>query len=157
MTFSLTSPAFENNGKIPAKYTCDGDRTINPPLTFSGVPEGAKSLALIMDDPDVPKALHPEGVFDHWVAFNIPPGTNGIPEGGPVPGIAGANGAGVGAYTGPCPPPQYEPREHRYVFALYALGAPLTLPAGATKREVLEALAPLLLAETKLIGRYSRK
>ncbi|MEK7554059.1 MAG: YbhB/YbcL family Raf kinase inhibitor-like protein, partial [Patescibacteria group bacterium] len=69
-TFSLSSVVFENNGMIPAKYTCDGDRTINPPLTFSGVPEAAKSLVLIMDDPDVPKALHPDGVFDHWVVFN---------------------------------------------------------------------------------------
>lgn len=156
-TFSLTSTAFENNGIIPAKYTCDGDRTINPPLIFSNVPEAAKSLVLIMDDSDVPKQLHPDGVFDHWVVFNIPVDTKMIPEGGSVPGVAGANGAGANAYTGPCPPPQYEPSEHRYIFKLYALIASLDLPAGATKEQVLDALAPLVLAETELIGRYSRK
>ena len=142
---------------MPSKYTCDGDRRINPPLEFSGVPEGTKVLVLIMGDPDVPKQLHPDGVFDHWVVFNISPDAKGVPEGGPVPGVAGANGAGVSAYTGPCPPPQYEPSEHRYIFKLYALGAPLALASGATKSEVLEALAPVKLAEVELIGRYSRK
>ena len=154
--FSLTSTAFENNGIIPAKYTCDGDRTINPPLIFSSVPEATKVLVLIMDDPDVPKQLHPDGVFDHWVVFNIPSDAKGIPEGGPVSGITGANGAGANAYTGPCPPSQYEPPEHRYIFKLYALLEPLALNAGATKEEVLDALAPLKLAETELVGRYSR-
>ncbi|MDP2655295.1 MAG: YbhB/YbcL family Raf kinase inhibitor-like protein [bacterium] len=154
---TLTSSAFENNGMIPAKYTCDGDRTISPPLEISGVSDVAKALVLIMDDPDVPKVLHADGVFDHWVVFNIPPDSKGILEGGPVPGIAGANGAGVNAYTGPCPPPQYEPSEHRYIFKLYALIEPIVLNAGATKEEVLDALAPLVLAETELVGRYSRK
>ena len=154
---TLTSSAFENGGMIPAKYTCDGDRTISPPLEISGVPETVKSLVLIMDDPDVPKVLHANGVFDHWVVFNMPADTKMIPEGGPVPGIAGANGAKTNAYTGPCPPPQYEPSEHRYVFKLYALSAVLALSAGATKEEVLDALASVKLEETELIGRYSRK
>ena len=154
---TLTSSAFENGGMIPAKYTCDGDRTISPPLEISGVPETVKSLVLIMDDPDVPKVLHANGVFDHWVVFNMPADTKMIPEGGPVPGIAGANGAKTNAYTGPCPPPQYEPSEHRYIFKLYALSAVLALSAGATKEEVLDALASVKLEETELIGRYSRK
>ncbi|MDP2655180.1 MAG: YbhB/YbcL family Raf kinase inhibitor-like protein [bacterium] len=154
---TLTSSAFENNGMIPAKYTCDGDRTISPPLEISGVSEVTKALVLIMDDPDVPKVLHADGVFDHWVVFNIPADTKMIPEGGPVPGVAGANGRGNLAYTGPCPPPEYEPSEHRYIFKLYALIAPLDLPAGAKKEQVLDALAPLLIAETELVGRYSRK
>jgi len=154
---TLTSSAFENSGMIPAKYTCDGDRTISPPLEISGVPETVKSLVLIMDDPDVPKVLHANGVFDHWVVFNMPADTKMIPEGGPVPGIAGANGAKTNAYTGPCPPPQYEPSEHRYIFKLYALSAVLALSAGATKEEVLDALASVKLEETELIGRYSRK
>ncbi len=157
MTFTLSSSAFENNERIPSKYTCDGDRTINPPLEISGVPEMAKALVLVMDDPDVPKVLHPEGVFDHWVVFNIPVDTKEIPEGGPVLGVVGANGEGTNAYTGPCPPPQYEPSEHRYIFKLYALIAPLNLSAGATKEQVLDAIAPVKLAETELIGRYSRK
>ncbi|MEK7125859.1 MAG: YbhB/YbcL family Raf kinase inhibitor-like protein [Patescibacteria group bacterium] len=141
---------------IPAKYTCDGDRTRHPPLTFSGVPEAAKSLVLIMDDPDVPKALHPDGVFDHWVVFNIPPDAKGIAENEKV-GTAGAKGAGARAYTGPCPPPGYEPSEHRYVFKLYALSAMLNLGVGATKVEVLDVLAPVKIVEAELIGRYSRK
>src|SRR3989344_931878 len=133
-TLTLTSPAFENGGLIPAKYTCDEDRTLSPQLLISGVPEEAKSRALIMDDPDVPKAIHPDGMFDHWTLFNIPPQTTGIPEGGSA-GIAGANGAGKNAYTGPCPPPQYEPSEHRYFFKLYALDTELTLQTGASKAE----------------------
>jgi Raf kinase inhibitor-like YbhB/YbcL family protein len=155
--FALTSSAFEHNGLIPSKYTCDGDRAINPPLEFSGVPEGAKSLVLIMDDHDVPKELRSDGVYDHWVIFNIPADTKKIIEGGSNPGVHGANSSGASAYTGPCPPPQYEPREHRYVFKLYALSAILLLPAGATKKDVLDALIPVKLAETELIGRYSRK
>jgi len=154
--FSLVSSAFENNGKIPSRYTCDGSN-VSPPLAFSGVPEGTKSLALIMDDPDVPKALRPDGVFVHWVVFNMPPETREIKEGEPAPGIAGVNGAGANAYTGPCPPPQYEPSEHRYIFRLYALDTPLALPDGATKGEVLSAMEGHTLGVAELIGRYSRK
>lgn len=154
--FSLTSFAFGNNGLIPAKYTCDGDRTLSPPLSVSGVPEGTQSLALIMGDPDVPKALKPDGVFDHWVLFNIPPSTTSIPEGSSV-GVQGNNGAGKPGYTGPCPPPQYEPSEHRYIFKLYALDSTLTLPVGATKTMVLATLEGHTLGTAELVGRYSRK
>lgn len=154
--FSLTSSAFEHNGKIPAKYTCDGERTLSPPLKIAGEPKEAKSLALVMDDPDVPKELKPDGVFDHWIVFNIPAGTTEIPEGATI-GVSGVNGSGKEGYTGPCPPPQYEPAEHRYVFTLYALSSPLTLEAGATKQEVLDALTPLVIAKAELIGRYSRR
>jgi|SRR3989344_4912176 len=153
--FSITSSAFEQDGRIPSKYTCDGDRTINPPLVFSGVPESAKSLALIMDDPDVPKVLHADGVFDHWVLFNISPDTKGIPEGHSF-GTAGANGGGKNAYTGPCPPPQYEPSEHRYVFVLYALDVGLPLKEGATKQEVLKAMEGHILQQAELVGKYKR-
>ena len=155
----LMSAAFENGGMIPAKYTCDGDKLLSPPLSISGVPEAAKSLVLIMDDPDIPEAVQKSrGIeaFDHWVLFNIPPEMREIPEGGTT-GSAGLNGSGNSGYTGPCPPPEYEPSEHRYIFKLYALRAPLALRAGATKREVLSALAPLLIGETELVGRYSRK
>lgn len=155
-TLSLTSSAFAEGAAIPAKYTCDGDRTLSPPLTIAGVPEATQALVLIMDDPDVPKALSPDGVFDHWVLFNIPPETREIAEGESA-GVAGANGAGQNAYTGPCPPPEYEPSEHRYVFTLYALSAPLTLPEGATKQQVLDALRPLVLAQGQLVGRYARE
>jgi phosphatidylethanolamine-binding protein (PEBP) family uncharacterized protein len=74
-SLALTSSAFKNDGLIPEKYTCDGDATLNPELLISGTPEEAKSLVLIVEDPDVPKALKPDGMFDHWVLFNIPPGT----------------------------------------------------------------------------------
>ena len=154
-SLSITSSAFEQNGRIPSKYTCDGDRTINPPLVFSGVPEGAKSLALIMDDPDVPKVLHADGVFDHWVLFNISPATREIAEGKSA-GTAGANGAGISAYTGPCPPPQYEPSEHRYVFVLYALDSELSLKEGASKAEVLKAAERHVIQQAELIGKYKR-
>lgn len=153
----LKSPAFENGGRIPAKYTCDGDRAMNPPLQFFGVPEGAKSLALIMDDPDVPKQLRPDGMFDHWVVFNIPPTAAGIAEDEAVPGTQGVNGAGSNAYTGPCPPPQYEPSEHRYFFRLYALDAELPLREGAAKQEALRAMEGHVMEQAELIGKYKRK
>ena len=155
MALTLTSAAFADGGTIPAKYTCDGDPKLSPPLSFGGVPEGAKSLVLIMDDPDVPKALRPDGVFDHWVLFNIPADTTTIAEDAVV-GTPGSNSRGEARYTGPCPPPQYEPREHRYIFKLYALRAPLALSTGATKREVLDALAPLVIEEAELTGHYAR-
>jgi Raf kinase inhibitor-like YbhB/YbcL family protein len=144
---------------IPAKYTCDGNRELSPPLIISDVPEVAKSLVLIMDDPDIPEIVKQKiglSAYDHWTLFNIPPETCEIPEGGTV-GTSGATTGGELRYTGPCPPPEHEPSEHRYIFKLYALIAPLDLPAGAEKEQVLDALAPLLLAETELIGRYSRK
>ncbi|OHB19612.1 MAG: kinase inhibitor, partial [Parcubacteria group bacterium RIFCSPHIGHO2_01_FULL_56_18] len=124
-------------------------------LSIGGVPEGTKSLALIMDDPDVPKVLRADGVFDHWVLFNIPADTREIPEGGSI-GVAGANSAGKNAYAGPCPPPQYEPSEHRYVFKLYALDSELPLQAGATKEEVEKAMEGHILGQTQLVGRYKR-
>jgi len=155
-TLTLTSPAFGEGASIPSRFTCDGDRSVSPALVIAGVPDGTKSLALIMDDPDVPKALHADGVFDHWVLFNIPAETREIPEGGSV-GIAGANGAGKNAYTGPCPPPQYEPSEHRYVFKLYALDSELPLQAGATKADVEKVMEGHIVAQTELVGTYKRK
>lgn len=89
-TISITSSAFSQGEMIPLAYTCDGNRTLNPPLSISGVPESAKSLVLIMDDPDVPKELIPDGVFDHWVVYNIPPETREIEEGAAI-GTPGAN------------------------------------------------------------------
>lgn len=154
-TLTLTSSAFENGASIPSRFTCDGVQ-VSPPLSISGVPEDAKSLVLIMDDPDVPKALKPDGTFDHWVLFNIPPETREIPEGGSV-GIAGVNGAGKDAYMGPCPPAQYEPSEHRYFFKLYALDSMLSLNASASKTDVLGAMEGHVVGEAELIGRYKRR
>jgi Raf kinase inhibitor-like YbhB/YbcL family protein len=151
----LTSSAFEKGASIPAKYSCDGDRFLSPPLTISGVPKKAQSLVLIMDDPDVPKEFIPSGIFVHWVSFNIPPETKEIPEGMKI-GVLGVNGRGEIQYTGPCPPPDREPKAHRYVFKLFALDTPLTLSEGATKEDVETAMGGHVLAHAELIGMYSR-
>jgi Raf kinase inhibitor-like YbhB/YbcL family protein len=152
---TLSSTAFAPNASIPSKYTCDGTQ-ISPPLSISGAPEGTKTFALIVEDPDVPKQLMPGGVFVHWVVFNIPGNLSEIPEGGEA-GIAGSNGAGKNAFAGPCPPPQYEPSEHRYFFTLYALDAELPLQAGASKDDVVKAMQGHILAQSELIGKYKKK
>jgi hypothetical protein len=154
--FSLTSSAFADGATIPKKYTCDGSSFLSPPLTISGVPEGTKSLALIVDDPDVPKALIPEGVFVHWVLYGIPSTTAAIPEGGTV-GNPGGNSRDDLAYTGPCPPPEYEPSTHRYIFTLYALSGTLEFIKAPTAKDVEGAVAGMTIAKAQLIGTYSRK
>ena len=154
-TLALASAAFQNGESIPSPYTCDAEN-VSPPLRISGIPEGSKSLALVMDDPDVPKALRPDGVFDHWTLFNIPPDTREIAQAGSA-GTPGANGAGKNAYTGPCPPKEYEPSEHRYFFRLYALDAELPLPEGAAKADVLNAMEGHVLGQAELVGRYKRR
>ncbi|MBU6323391.1 MAG: YbhB/YbcL family Raf kinase inhibitor-like protein [Patescibacteria group bacterium] len=154
----LTSPAFADGGMIPAKYTCDGDRLLSPPLAVSGVPEGTKSLALVMDDPDIPQEVKDArgiDVFDHWTLYGIPADTTEIPEGASI-GSAGLNGAGNAAYTGPCPPPEYEPKVHRYIFKLYALSIAPTFDAPPTKAELEAAMEGATLARAELVGKYSR-
>ena len=163
--FAVQSPVFENGAKIPSKYTCDGDRTLSPPLALSGIPVGTKALALVMDDPDVPKARKPDGVFDHWVVYDIlPPSINEfsseggnleIPEGFPI-GSAGLNGAGEPGYTGPCPPPEYEPSEHRYFFKAFALSKAVHFDNPPTKQELLDAISKHIIAEAELMGRYKK-
>lgn len=147
----ITSTAFEHNGKIPSIYTCDGEN-INPPLEFPDIPENAKSLVLLMDDPDVPKNLKPDGMFDHWIIYNMPPSTNEVGENHVPPGKEGLNGAGQKKYTGPCPPD----REHRYFFKLYALDAMLDLPGGTDKAMVEEAMKDHIISKAELIGLYER-
>ncbi len=156
-TLILNIPAFANGEAIPAQYTCDGDASLSPEIRIAGVPEGAQSLALIMDDPDVPKEIKQDGMFDHWVLYDIPPQTELIPQGESA-GKAGQNGSGSPAYTGPCPPPQYEPSEHRYVFTLYALDvAALALGEAPTKAQVIEAMRGHVIAEASYTGRYKRQ
>ncbi|MEK7531526.1 MAG: YbhB/YbcL family Raf kinase inhibitor-like protein [Patescibacteria group bacterium] len=151
----LTSPAWSEGGFIPSKYTCD-ERNMSPPLEIEGVPEGAKTLVLIMDDPDVPKALKPDGVFDHWVLYNIPSSTTSVDEGA-IAGNSGANGKGKAEYTGPCPPMNYEPTTHRYFFTLYATDlSTLNFFAVPTKSQVLQAIEEHILEKTILLGRYDR-
>jgi len=147
----LTSPQFEHNARIPSKYTCEGEN-INPPLTISDVPESAKSLALIVDDPDVPKQFRSDGMWDHWVRFNIPPTVTTIVEGEEPAGTPGKGSAGNLNYHGPCPPD----REHRYFFKLYALDTELALPEGASKKDVEAAMQSHILGEAVLIGLYEK-
>jgi Raf kinase inhibitor-like YbhB/YbcL family protein len=150
----FTSPAFQNNEIIPTKYTCDGEN-ISPPFHIEEVPENAQSLVLIMHDPDVPAEVRDDQNFDHWVLFNIPPSTGELAEGTDI-GDKGQNTRGDNGYTGPCPPPQYEPREHRYFFKLYALDSTLKIPEGATREEVEEYVEIHMIEEAELIGRYAR-
>jgi Raf kinase inhibitor-like YbhB/YbcL family protein len=152
MAMRIESAAFSEGGQIPRSHTCDG-KDVSPPLSWSGVPEGAKSLALICDDPDAPGKT-----WVHWVLFNLPPGTRELPEG--VPAHARVSGGGVQGtndfrkvgYGGPCPPSG----THRYIFKLYALDAALGLPAGATKAEVEGAIEGHVLGQATLTGKYSR-
>jgi Raf kinase inhibitor-like YbhB/YbcL family protein len=153
MDIKITSPAFENEGLIPAKYTCDGD-DISPPLQWEAVPEGTKSIALISDDPDAPV-----GTWVHWVLFNLPPDTRELAESIP-PDKTLPNGAKQGTtdfgrigYGGPCPPSG----THRYFFKIYALDTELDLQADARKRDLLKAMEGHILAEGQLIGKYKRR
>ena len=148
----ITSPVFKHNQSIPAKYTCDGEN-INPPLFISDAPENTKSLVLIMEDPDVPKNIRPDGMWDHWLVWDMPPATAEILEGREPQGMMGKNSGGEKGYAGPCPPD----REHRYFFKLVALDlASLALPDSASKAELKKAMEGHVLAEAHLIGRYQR-
>ena len=147
----LTSPAFKEGGIIPSVYTCEG-KNINPPLEISGVPANAKSLCLIMDDPDVPAFVRPDRMYDHWVVFNMPSNLHKIPENSIPHGIQGKNTSGQNQYIGPCPPD----REHRYFFKLYALDKMLDLKAGAAKHEVEKAMQGHIIAQCQLMGRYEK-
>jgi Raf kinase inhibitor-like YbhB/YbcL family protein len=142
---SVESAAFENNKLIPAKYTCDGD-DVNPPLTIEGVPEGTKTLALIVDDPDAPM-----GTWDHWIVWNIPATTSKIAE-NTVPGTEGMNDFRKRSYGGPCPPSG----THRYFFKVYALDVKLDLSPTSRKRDVEKAMQGHVLAKGELVGLYRR-
>jgi len=153
MEIKVTSPAFEEGGLIAAKYTCDGS-DVSPPLRWDGVPEGAKSIALISDDPDAPV-----GTWVHWVLFNLPADVRELAEGVPADETL-ANGARQGitdfgriGYGGPCPPSG----THRYFFKIYALDTEIPLAAGASKRELLAAMEGHILGQGQLIGRYKRQ
>lgn len=141
----VRSQSFGQNQKIPRKYTCDGD-DVNPPLEIEQLPSGAKSMVLIIDDPDAPS-----GTWDHWVVWNIPP-TDKIEENA-VPGIEGTNSFGKHSYGGPCPPSG----THRYYFRVYALDSELKLGSNSKKKDVEKAMQNHILAKGELIGLYSRE
>jgi Raf kinase inhibitor-like YbhB/YbcL family protein len=145
----LTSPAFEAEATIPRRFTCDGEE-VSPPLAWSGVPAEARSLALLVEDPDAPG-----GTFVHWTLFGVSPDTAAI-EAGRLPAQAreGENSFGDAGYGGPCPPEGDEP--HRYVFTLYALRSEPDLDAGASPEAVRSAIADTAIARGQLTGRFGR-
>jgi Raf kinase inhibitor-like YbhB/YbcL family protein len=141
----ISSSAFENEGIIPPKYTCDGEE-INPPLHVENIPDGTQTLAIVVEDPDAPK-----GTYDHWLVWNIPP--ESIIAENRIPGISGKNSAGKTGYHGPCPPSGY----HRYYFHVFALDSSLDLPAGTDKKTLQEAMKPHVLAKGSIMGRYKKQ
>jgi Raf kinase inhibitor-like YbhB/YbcL family protein len=155
MALTLTSSAFKQSGKIPSKYTCEGD-DVSPPLAISGVPEDAKSLALVLDDPDAPDPKAPKRVWVHWIIHNLPPDTKALPEnagraGLPQGAVVGINDVKQTSYQGPCPPIG----RHRYFHKLYALDT--KLPAKSlTKAELEAAMKGHVLAEASLMGTYQK-
>jgi Raf kinase inhibitor-like YbhB/YbcL family protein len=145
--FALQSSGFDHAGPIPRRHSCEGE-DLSPPLSWSGLPEGTRSLALVVDDPDAPA-----GTFTHWLAWALDPGAEGLGEGEPAP-VEGRNDFGTSGYRGPCPPPGHG--RHRYSFRLYALDSESELPPGAGKRELERALEGRTLAAAELIGTYER-
>jgi len=142
INMKLTSPAFEHNQAIPSEYTCDGSDT-QPELNIENVPNNAKSLALIMDDPDAPGKT-----WVHWVVWNIPLDNPIISK-----GVQGTTDFGRTGYGGPCPPSG----THRYFFKLYALNSELDLPEGATKKDIEAAMQDHIIEKTELIGTYKKQ
>ena len=152
MAITITSSAFIDGGIIPKKHTCDGSN-ISPPLSWSGLPKGARSIALICDDPDAPA-----GTWVHWVLFNIPVTVRELPRDIPAEKTLdsgaqhGINDFRKYGYGGPCPPSG----THRYYFKIYALNSRLALQPGITKAELIKAMAGHILSEGRLMGTYKR-
>jgi hypothetical protein len=142
---SVKSTAFESGKLIPKKYSCDG-QDINPPLTIEGIPKEAKTLVLLVDDPDAPS-----GTFDHWVVWNIPASDSKIGE-NTAPGTEGMNSARQRGYMGPCPPSG----THRYFFKVYALDTELSLGGSSKKKDVEKAMQGHILAKGELMALYRR-
>ena len=153
MSLNISSPDFEKGAAIPIPFTGDGDNT-SPRLKWDNLPENTKSLALIMDDPDAPA-----GTFVHWVVFNIPAASKGLPWSVPLEPqledgtIQGSNSGGGLGYYGPYPPPG---KPHRYYFTLYALDTKLPLKAGASKQQLLSSMEDHVLDKGRFFGVYQR-
>ena len=150
----LSSSAFAPRGKIPRRYTCEGE-DLAPPLQWSGVPERAASLALIVDDPDAPDPAAPQRTWVHWVLYDISPAASGLPEGGrPLPAGTreGLNDWNRRGYGGPCPPIG----RHRYFFKLYALDKALPALPRPTKAAVEQVMHGHVLAQAELVGTYQK-
>lgn len=145
--FELSSDAFADGGDIPRRHTCEGEN-VSPPLSWFAPPEGTRSLALIVDDPDAPV-----GRFTHWLAWGLDPAAGGLAEDTPAP-AEGRNGFGLNGYAGPCPPPGHG--RHRYFFRLHALSAEPQLAPESGREELERAVDGLVLAVAELVGGYAR-
>jgi Raf kinase inhibitor-like YbhB/YbcL family protein len=154
MALSLSSPAFDDGAEIPRRYTCEGD-DVSPPLTWTGVPEGTRSLVLIVDDPDAPDPGAPRMTWVHWVVYNLPSTTTGLDEACaslPDGAATGLNDWKKAAYGGPCPPIG----RHRYFHKLYALDAILSGFAQPTKAEIEHFMVAHILDQASLMGTYQK-
>lgn len=156
MSMSLNSPAFSSNATIPARHTCDGG-DVSPALQWSGLPDGAKSLALIVDDPDAPDPAAPKMTWVHWVLYNLPATAGALPEGVTPSQLPAGTREGLNdwkrtGYGGPCPPTG----RHRYFHKLYALDSVLPDLGKPDKAQLLKAMEGHVMAETELVGTYQR-
>jgi len=153
MALEIRSTAFEEGEMIPSEHTCDG-KDVSPPLAWTGVPDGAASLALLMEDIDSVK-----GVWSHWVVYNIPTDVNALPERMPstktltLAGLQGRNDFDAIGYGGPCPS---DGKEHRYLFRLYALDRRIDLGPGASREDILRAIEAHVIEQADLASRYRR-
>lgn len=145
----ITSPKFKHGEAIPSIYTCEGFDW-NPPLNFAEIPKEAKSLVLIMTDPDVPTNIRPDGLWVHWIVYEIPPTAAGIQEHSRPPGTHGRGTNMRTAYMGPCPPD----KEHRYFFTLYALDFMPEWEKGLEKEEVEKRMEGHIITKAELMGTY---
>jgi Raf kinase inhibitor-like YbhB/YbcL family protein len=157
MTLALSSPEFREGGAIPDRYACEG-KDISPPLAWSGAPEGTRSFALIVEDPDAPDPAAPKRTWVHWVLYNLPASSTGLTEdvkhkGLPEGARQGRNDWHKAGYGGPCPPVG----RHRYVHKLYALDTALPEVEGLTKSELESAMAGHVLARAELVGTYEKR
>ena len=150
MTINVTSTAFTAGGRIPRKHSGEGD-DISPALSWSGIPDGTREIALICDDPDAPTPKP----WVHWVVYKIPAARKGLEEGSAGGGLEGKTDFGTNGYGGPMPPPGHG--VHHYHFKVYALDTELKLKAGATKDELLAAMKGHILAQGEIVGTYERK
>jgi Raf kinase inhibitor-like YbhB/YbcL family protein len=143
---NVSSSAFENGGLIPSEFTCD-DKDLSPPLSITNVPKNAKTLSIIMDDPDAPM-----GTFTHWIAWNIPHNKIQFAKGEKFDFAQGRTSFGATEYGGPCPPSG----THRYFFKIYALDTKLELKHGSGLKELQDAMSGHIIEEAVLMGKYSR-
>ncbi|ANH78674.1 YbhB/YbcL family Raf kinase inhibitor-like protein [Candidatus Chlamydia sanziniae] len=147
----LLSPAFTFGHPIPKKYTCQGIE-ISPPLTFLDIPPQAQSLALIVEDPDVPKEIRSDGLWIHWVVYNLSTSISNLAEGADIFAVQGLNTSGKIGYQGPCPPD----KQHRYFFILYALDTILPEEQNVTRNQLHEVMEGHVIAEAELMGTYQQ-